>query len=374
MEIQFQKEEAGFFQIPQYLYLGTKLVNIKIINNKCGFDNALIEIISSTKPFDMMVADLVPYLQGSTEEQAKKFETVLQYLSSVLNTHFPCKIFNFGSSATGLFLKTSDIDMHVDLIPPVTDSEECMTHLKQCIEILMENDEFDNVLGVLKAKIPLIKCEHRPTGLNCDIKFKGSFEVSNTALLIHFQSLDERIKPLLLLIKNWAAKLNFLRRHALSSYALAMMTVFFLQQKHMLPSVYYLQSSTSDHGEWNTEFQKDVEFEIENKQTLFNLLGDFFEFYKNFDFQEVISPLTGTSHNRQDFAKSENIPFEYERYKLKLEHDEDFRSLYVKSSIVIIDPFELSKNITSTSNYKFLKLFKEACIVSAKCFKTDDEC
>lgn len=308
--------------------------------------------------------------------QQKRCYSVLNDLSSALNEWFPCELRNFGSSVTGLGFKNSDIDVYVKLLPPRPYSHnETMDYLKRTKRILMRHPSFKKVFGVFGAKTPIIKCEHTPTGLNCDINLKNSLGIYNSELLSYLQTLDIRIKPLLLVIKCWAQNLNLTGSNKITSYALAMMIIFYLQQKKILPPIRFLQSCAFDHDEWNCTFDKEKghTFEIENNQNLFELLRDFYRFYEAFNFKEIISPLTGITHQRHDFTKSGNIPFEYERYKLKLEQSGG-SALKLESSIIVIDPFELSHNITPCANANILQLFKEACILSAKCFNIGADC
>ena len=78
-----------------------------------------------------------------------------------------------------------------------------------------------------QARIPVTKFVH--SGVNCDLSSINALGLRNSQLLRHLQTLDGRVRPLFFFLKSWSRTHRF-KELGLSSYALILMAVFFLQQ------------------------------------------------------------------------------------------------------------------------------------------------
>lgn len=58
-------------------------------------------------------------------------------------------------------------------------------------------DLFTNIIAIPGARCPVIKCEHRATGMKCDLSINNRLALRNTRLIKLFSSLDPRVRPLL---------------------------------------------------------------------------------------------------------------------------------------------------------------------------------
>jgi len=140
--------------------------------------------------------------------------------------------------------------------------------------------------------------------------------IRSTHLLFCYGRADPRIVHLVVLVKAWA---NFhalvgARWCRLSSHALALMVIFFLQRAGVAP---VLQKEYPDLFAADTPIVSDMQYVVQDQLEalsrrrrakpeldLGRLTKWFFSFYSSFDFSKVISVRTGTSlsceHSKRD--------------------------------------------------------------------------
>jgi len=109
------------------------------------------------------------------------------------------------------------------------------SEVKRVIYMLVAELRFDNmrsIMPVTKAIVPVLKFVDPMTGLQCDLSFGNTNGLVNTDLLRVYASLDARVRPLVLAVKNWAAqrKINDPAAQTLSSYAYVLLVIAYLQR------------------------------------------------------------------------------------------------------------------------------------------------
>lgn len=171
-----------------------------------------------------------------------------------------------------------------------------------------------------------------------------------------------------------------------TSYALVMLVIFYLQQLNppLLPPIATLQR-LADHKEftcgWMSSFC-DEEWTVrstclkeENSLTLKELLAGFFQYYRDFDYQNVICPSVGRPVPTEHFKSADDIPEEMQLYKDKLRKEPDNAKLKFKTNVMIRaqDPLELHWNITKNVVDKTFFVFIAACEESCKLMAETDE-
>jgi len=142
---------------------------------------------------------------------------------------FPnCDLFIFGSSASGFGSKSSDMDMCL-----VTNNNVHLKDVKLLYRVKSVLCSLHPLVDVqvINAKVPILKFVHKPTEIQCDLNINNSDGVRNTHLLKFFTKCDPRFVPLVLTLKRWARhhKINDASQGTLSSYALTLMMLHFLQ-------------------------------------------------------------------------------------------------------------------------------------------------
>ena len=92
---------------------------------------------------------------------------------------------------------------------------------------------------IYHAKVPIVKFRQDFLDLECDLSEFSSSGVEMSSLLYLWGNLDERVRPLVFVIRKWA-KENDLVKSArptsfFTNFPLTLMVIFFLQTKTILP-------------------------------------------------------------------------------------------------------------------------------------------
>jgi len=326
-----------------------------------------------------LLDSLIEIAEVSVEDQTKKFlelvllsteeklqmSEVCQALEEALKSQFPeCQVLPFGSSASGLALKGSDLDIHVGLGPSfLFGGRSCKTkswddQLKtlKAFDVLKPISRFRGAYLILNARIPLIKVTDQDTGIKCDINVMTKMGVKNTEFLAYCCELDDRILPVISIVK-YFCKVQGISASGkgigLNNYTLVFMAIFFFQVQGILPSVMELQAEVESEiiCGWNFAYSKDLEkwrVKDDNKQSVLKLVGQFFKFYRDYPYElEIICPLVGQSIKKSRIQFGLNLPG-------VMENAPDFgrsgEKLSYEKCFVVQDPFELTRNVGHAVN------------------------
>lgn len=246
---------------------------------------------------------------------------------------------------TGLGIKTSDVDIYVHTFTnqhPVDCVKKARTELYKYPHI------FTELFAITTAKVPIVKFLHVPINIYSDINFTSCAGVRNTHLIAFLLKTDIRVLNLAILVKYWSKVHKLTGTHLMPNYALTLLVIFYLQQKSILPPVQYLQINIRPYvvDNWNTAFNINAVQKTNNGETLYELLGGFFQFYANFDFESnVVSTFLGKAINREDFKDLNSIPTPYHMY-INNVRAKTYKPLRVDTKMCIQDPFEHCRNCT----------------------------
>ncbi|GFO00312.1 poly(a) RNA polymerase [Plakobranchus ocellatus] len=174
--------------------------------------------------------------------------------------------------------------------------------------LLELGSRFNNVHKILNAHVPIVRFHAATLNLQCDVSLEALDSIKMTELLYTYSSLDDRVRPLMTGIKQWALS------HGLTSsgeqqkpttIGLLCLLVFYLQScsPQVLPTLRTLQKSSAPSDLF---FIDDVVYGIpsnpsilpksKNTESLESLLHGFFVFYSGFDFEsKAISIIEGES-------------------------------------------------------------------------------
>ncbi|KAK2588356.1 hypothetical protein KPH14_004371 [Odynerus spinipes] len=258
--------------------------------------------------------------------------------NKIFGSIFPkCHTYRFGSTLTGLGFKGCDLDIYMDIGAPIisvydTEKPWKVTKFPNCwtmskifnkVKSIMYrmNNVFADIRPIPQAKTPIIKFCHVPTKISCDISFKNGFGVYNSQLIKHCLSIDNRIKPLIILIKYLARQYEISGCGKMSNYALIILIIFYLQQPNpgLLPPLMEFKKTCEPlliNG-WQVNFDENTVLQkINNNISIQELLQGFFEFYINFDFKtNIVCPLDGIIHTKQEFEDIQSLPNYMTQYK-----------------------------------------------------------
>ncbi|XP_072039215.1 poly(A) RNA polymerase GLD2-B-like [Amphiura filiformis] len=213
----------------------------------------------------------------------------------VVFSWFHQELFWHQSSDADMCLMVTDGDMNQK-----RDAKNILYQLK---DYLRDRCSFMRRLQVIPAKVPIIKFTHKFSGLECDLNINNATGIRNTHLLQTYAKLDQRVAPLVLIIKQWASQcgINDASQGTLSSYSWVLMVLNYLQVRcdpPVLPALQQKYSSTFSqfsnvrqfHGiDPSSPLPSHINYQSQNKQDVGTLLRGFFEYYANeFDFSSGV--------------------------------------------------------------------------------------
>nr|CAB3267384.1 terminal uridylyltransferase 4 [Phallusia mammillata] len=225
-----------------------------------------------------------------------------RYLQYNYNSHSTMQL--FGSSKNGFGFKGSDLDIcltldnndngeGLDFVSIIEDVARC---LRRC-------GDLRGILPITTAKVPIVKFEHRSTGLEGDISLYNLLAQRNTLMLSCYANVDERCRILGYVMKAFVKRCHIgdASRGSLSSYAYTLMVIFFLQQRSpaVLPVLQQLDTDGTKEvvvDGWNSWFFDDLN-DLErvwpemgkNTETVGELWLGMIRFYtEDFDFRKHV--------------------------------------------------------------------------------------
>lgn len=242
---------------------------------------------------------------------------------------------------TGLALVGSDIDAYA-LLPDRTIKPHGPVNFK-AVRVLKRSPNYANIV----PKLFYVTFKYTPTQTKIDLLFNNVEGGRNSQLLRYFLSLDKRALNLALIVKHWWAKTQKLAGYKMvPSYGMTCLVVFYLQQVGVLPPISLVQKNAEPFifEGWNSGFDE-INYKGSNNETLYHLLGGFFEFYDDFQYDKyVISTFVGRPLQRSMFKHLRSVPVEFEYYRRNVCGSSE-EPLDLSHEVMIQDLFLHNKNL-----------------------------
>ncbi|XP_070797437.1 terminal uridylyltransferase 4 isoform X2 [Pituophis catenifer annectens] len=269
----------------------------------------------------------------------------------------------FGSSKNGFGFRDSDLDICMTL-EGYENAEKlnCKEIIESLAKVLKKHPGLKNILPITTAKVPIVKFEHRQSGLEGDISLYNTLAQHNTRMLATYAAIDPRVQYLGYTMKVFAKRCDIgdASRGSLSSYAYILMVLYFLQQRE--PPVIPVLQEIFDGQQipqrmvdgWNAFFFDDTD-ELKkrlpslgkNTESLGELWLGLLRFYtEEFDFKEYVISI---------------------RQKKLLT---TFEKQWTSKCIAIEDPFDLNHNLGAGVSRKMTNFIMKALINGRKLFGT----
>uniref|UniRef100_A0A8C7I033 RNA uridylyltransferase n=1 Tax=Oncorhynchus kisutch TaxID=8019 RepID=A0A8C7I033_ONCKI len=303
-------------------------------------------------------------LSPSPGEQQKR-EQILGSLERFIQKEYNdnAQLCLFGSSKNGFGFRDSDLDICMTLEGHDTAEKlNCKEIIEGLAKVLKKHTGLRNILPITTAKVPIVKFEHRQSGLEADISLYNTLAQHNTRMLATYAALDPRVQFLGYTMKVFAKRCDIgdASRGSLSSYAYILMVLYFLQQRQP-PVIPVLQEVFDGHSVpqrmvdgWNAFFFDDIE-ELrqrlpelpQNRETVGELWLGLLRFYtEEFDFKELVISIR-------------------QRKRLTT-----FEKQWTSKCIAIEDPFDLNHNLGAGVSRKMTNFIMKAFINGRKLFGT----
>ncbi|XP_072275752.1 terminal uridylyltransferase 4 isoform X2 [Pyxicephalus adspersus] len=290
-------------------------------------------------------------------------EQILTHLERFIRKEFisNSRLCLFGSSKNGFGFRDSDLDICMTLEGHENAEKlNCKEIIEGLAKVLKRHPGLKNILPITTAKVPIVKFEHRDSGVEGDISLYNTLAQHNTRMLATYAAIDPRVKYLGYTVKYFAKRCDIgdASRGSLSSYAYILMVLYFLQQRNP-PVIPVLQEIYDGHvmprkmvDGWNAfffdntdELRKRFPSLGKNTETVGELWLGFLRFYtEEFDFKEHVISI---------------------RQKKLLT---TFEKQWTSKCIAIEDPFDLNHNLGAGVSRKMTNFIMKAFINGRKLF------
>lgn len=274
--------------------------------------------------------------EGRTRRRAvEELETYIREL------YTGAKLSLFGSSCNGFGLKDSDMD--ICLAFESSKDGKDLNHKRILVKLsnhLRRHWDFEGIVAITRARVPILKFVHTLSGLQGDICLYNALAEHNTRLLKVYSDIDSRVKVLGCMLKRFVKvrDIGDASRGGLSSYACIVMALYYLQQCQppVIPVLQELYEDDQTRPEvkvdgWNVWFYDDIgnlqnvwKDVGQNTQCVAQLWLGLFRFYaRTFDFKHYVI----TIRQKKPLTK--------------------IQKMWTCKSIAIEDPFDLNHNLSS---------------------------
>ncbi|XP_065378574.1 terminal uridylyltransferase 4 isoform X36 [Macaca fascicularis] len=167
---------------------------------------------------------------GITDDDLRVRQEIVEEMSKVITTFLPeCSLRLYGSSLTKFALKSSDVNIDIKFPPKINHPDL----LIKVLGILKKNVLYVDVESDFHAKVPVVVCRDRKSGLLCRVSAGNDMACLTTDLLTALGKIEPVFIPLVLAFRYWA-KLCYIDSQTdggIPSYCFALMVMFFLQQR-----------------------------------------------------------------------------------------------------------------------------------------------
>ncbi|XP_075344695.1 terminal uridylyltransferase 7 isoform X2 [Mycteria americana] len=167
---------------------------------------------------------------GLTNEDLEERLEIKTVMENLLRQKLPeCSLRLYGSSCSRFGFKTSDIN--IDIQFPATMTQPDVLLLVQ--ESLQNSESFMEVDADFHARIPVVVCREKQSGLICKVSAGNENACLTTNHLATLGKLEPTVVPLVIAFRYWAKLccVDHPEEGGLSPYVFALMVIFFLQQR-----------------------------------------------------------------------------------------------------------------------------------------------
>ena len=241
----------------------------------------------------------------------------------------------YGSYMNNFLIDNGDID--ICIVPKFNNVNDFASYLDKIKEEITNRNIGEHKLSYQNKRYVLLRIMDNQMKCIVDITAHTMLPIHNTNLIRLYSLFDQRFHIMGLYVKHWAKinKIHGAAEHYLSSYALLLMLIHFLQEiaePHVLPNLQKIDPHKEIHYEYHYEgkpvvtniyyeedlnkiksYMSKVNSGMRNTETPTALLIKFFEYYAySFDSENTISIKRDILNNEPIRKKTENYAFSIE--------------------------------------------------------------
>ncbi|GAN01760.1 conserved hypothetical protein [Mucor ambiguus] len=286
------------------------------------------------------------------------------------------KVEFFGSTRTRLASDSSDLDLAIVIPQNINADRETLKRLKDMRDSIynmhflaskLREMGMTNVEAIQGARVPICKFVDPETGLHCDLNAASALGVENSQLIDEYRKLDTRVGPFLYALKYFVKQrdINDNQRGTLSSYAYCLLGIYYLMNHDhdspIIPNLHNFKSNGDECPGYGCKIgiRNHV---VENQQVRYH---DCIEVISDSKYQiKKEKRRQGSVRTQWDgFCLDDlgKIMLDFFKWASKIENLTTHISIrysgmdipnvpdkWFKKSMVIQDPFILSKNVASS--------------------------
>ncbi|NWY69941.1 GLD2 polymerase, partial [Erithacus rubecula] len=147
------------------------------------------------------------------------------------------RLFLVGSSLNGFGTRTSDGDLCLVVKEEPVNQKTEARHILSLVQKLFSTKLCNYIERpqLIRAKVPIVKFRDK-VNVDFDLNVNNVIGIRNTFLLRTYAFIENRVRPLVLVVKKWASfhDINDASRGTLNSYSLVLMVLHYLQSKYFL--------------------------------------------------------------------------------------------------------------------------------------------
>ncbi|XP_077004774.1 terminal uridylyltransferase 7 isoform X2 [Tamandua tetradactyla] len=140
-----------------------------------------------------------------------------------------CSLRLYGSSCSRFGFKSSDVNLDIQF-PAIMSQPDVLLLVQECLK---NSDSFIDVDADFHARVPVVVCREKQSGLLCKVSAGNENACLTTNHLTALGKLEPKLIPLVIAFRYWAKLCSIDRPEegGLPPYVFALMTIFFLQQR-----------------------------------------------------------------------------------------------------------------------------------------------
>uniref|UniRef100_A0A8D0Q230 RNA uridylyltransferase n=1 Tax=Sus scrofa TaxID=9823 RepID=A0A8D0Q230_PIG len=167
---------------------------------------------------------------GLHNENLEQRLEIKRIMENVFQHKLPdCSLRLYGSSCSRLGFKTSDVNIDIQF-PAIMSQPDVLLLVQECLK---NSDSFIDVDADFHARVPVVVCREKQSGLLCKVSAGNENACLTTNHLTALGKLESKLVPLVIAFRHWAKLCSIDRPEegGLPPYVFALMAIFFLQQR-----------------------------------------------------------------------------------------------------------------------------------------------